>query len=314
MGLFSAITGVIGGAQSASAYSNAASEIARGRRQGADTVDRTVSGVNQTLIDGSNVASARVTQVGDESAQGVRDAAGNAIARGDAAAAQANGYLDPYITAGRGAIDRLSAMAEDGDEFVFSQDDPSYQWRVQQGQQTLERNHAARGMSQSGGAMKALQRYAQNLASTEYAAEFDRHERTRARKFSENTTLANAGYQASGRAGDNLTQAAEYGGNMGFAGEQSAGNFRTTAANYSGNAHMRASEGIASNNLNAGLYRADAERGSADAIASSFLGRASSWNSALNAAGEGADGFVSGGFDGGKGFKWNDAFRGYSRS
>jgi len=56
----------------------------------------------------------------------------------------------------------------------FSPDDPSYQFRLNQGQQTLERSLGARGLLQSGNAGAELQAYGQNTASTEYGAQFAR--------------------------------------------------------------------------------------------------------------------------------------------
>lgn len=56
----------------------------------------------------------------------------------------------------------------------FSPDDPSYKFRLEQGQQTLERSLAARGLLNSGNAAIELQQYGQESASQEYAAQFDR--------------------------------------------------------------------------------------------------------------------------------------------
>jgi hypothetical protein len=323
MGIFSAITGVFGAAQSASAYSNAASERGRGLRQGADTVDRTKDAVNESLSTTAAGAGAHYEDIANGAGVAVVNAGVDARRRGDEAAAKANGYLDPYINAGTDAVTRLSDMAGNG-KFEFSEDDPSYQWRMQQGQKALERNRSASGMNQSGGTLKALTRYAQGLASTEYGAAFDRFERSRTRNFNELSTLASGGLQASGRAGENLTRAAEYGGNAVLNAEQSAGNFRTGAARYNGDVNIRASENMATNSVNAGAYRAHAEEGIADANASSYLGRAGAWNGALEAIGGGLDGFMAGGFSGGGGgapggggtgggggFNWGGAFRGY---
>ena len=56
----------------------------------------------------------------------------------------------------------------------FSPDDPSYQWRFQQGQQAVERSLAAKGLLNSGNAAIELQQYGQGAASQEYGAQFDR--------------------------------------------------------------------------------------------------------------------------------------------
>jgi hypothetical protein len=56
----------------------------------------------------------------------------------------------------------------------FSTDDPSYQWRLQQGEQAVERSAAAKGQLGSGNVLTALTDYAQGAASTEYGAQFSR--------------------------------------------------------------------------------------------------------------------------------------------
>ena len=66
--------------------------------------------------------------------------------------------------------DKLTQMSNG----QFSPDDPSYQWRLQQGQQTVERSLGARGLLNSGNAGIELQQYGQGAASQEYAAQYGR--------------------------------------------------------------------------------------------------------------------------------------------
>lgn len=56
----------------------------------------------------------------------------------------------------------------------FSVNDPSYQFRLGQGQQALERSQAAKGMLGSGNILQALQDYGQGMASTEYQNQYNR--------------------------------------------------------------------------------------------------------------------------------------------
>lgn len=62
--------------------------------------------------------------------------------------------------------------------FEFSgsnfEQDPSYQFRLQQGLEALDRQYAARGGLGSGNRMIGITDYAQGLASTEYQSAFDR--------------------------------------------------------------------------------------------------------------------------------------------
>lgn len=57
---------------------------------------------------------------------------------------------------------------------TFAPDDPSYQFRLEQGQQALERSQGSRGLLNSGNAALELQEYGQGMASQEYGAQFDR--------------------------------------------------------------------------------------------------------------------------------------------
>lgn len=57
-------------------------------------------------------------------------------------------------------------------EDVFA--DPSYQFRLNQGLEAIERSAAARGMLRSGNTLQGLQDYAQNYASQEYQSAVDR--------------------------------------------------------------------------------------------------------------------------------------------
>ena len=65
---------------------------------------------------------------------------------------------------------RLKAMMTGS----FGPDDPSYQWRFDQGQQAVERSQAAKGLLGSGNALQELMTYGQGMASTEYQAQFAR--------------------------------------------------------------------------------------------------------------------------------------------
>ncbi len=57
---------------------------------------------------------------------------------------------------------------------TFSPDDPSYQWRFQQGEDAIQKSAAARGSLLTGGTLKDLLNYGQNAASQEYGAQFGR--------------------------------------------------------------------------------------------------------------------------------------------
>jgi hypothetical protein len=101
---------------------------------------------------------------------------------------QAQAQLQPYAQAGQQALQNL-----EGGYDAFTQD-PGYQFRLQQGNQALERSLAARGLGQSGAALKAAQQYGQGLAEQSYGDYFGRQ-----------SQLAGQGLGAAGGLGSLMT-------------------------------------------------------------------------------------------------------------
>ena len=95
--------------------------------------------------------------------------------------AMAQQQYQPYAQAGQQALSNMQAP-----DLEALQNDPGYQFRLQQGNQALDRQLAARGMGRSGAAMKAAQQYGQGLADQTYNDYFNRQGQ-----------LANMGYNAS---------------------------------------------------------------------------------------------------------------------
>jgi len=132
----------------------------------------------------------------------------------------------PYREAGGRALTRLESLAEykPFNMATFAQD-PSYQFRLDQGTKALERSAAARGGLISGNTGGALQNYGQNLASQEYSNAFNRYQTERNATLEPYMTLAGFGRSAnalSAQAGQNYATNA---GNMitGGAAAQAAG-------------------------------------------------------------------------------------------
>lgn len=89
----------------------------------------------------------------------------------------AEGALSPYANQGLAATNRLSALAGLNGSTALTnalQEDPGYQFRMNQGVSALDRSAAARGMLQSGAQQKALTQYGQGLASSELQSAFNR--------------------------------------------------------------------------------------------------------------------------------------------
>lgn len=126
-----------------------------------------------------------------------------------------------------------------GNKFMDNwQQDPGYQFRMSEGQKALQASSAARGLSNSGRALKELTRYGQDYASNEYGNAYNR-------QYGRLSALAGIGQQANAQnASSGANFANMYGQNtMGAANAQAAAgiaqaNALGNAANSGANAFM----------------------------------------------------------------------------
>lgn len=119
----------------------------------------------------------------------------------------------PWLNAGERALNKLETAAE---YTPFSYNamtaDPGYAFRLSEGQKALDRSAAARGGLVSGGALKAAQRFGQDMASQEYTNAFNRYQTERAAKLQPLQSLAGVGQTAANTLG---SAAGNYGSNVG---------------------------------------------------------------------------------------------------
>ena len=85
------------------------------------------------------------------------------------------------------------ATAEYTPEMFAKGQDPGYQFRLKEGMQGLERSAAARGGLLSGGTLKGIQRYGQDMASQEYQNAFNRYQAERTGTLNPFQSLAGVG-------------------------------------------------------------------------------------------------------------------------
>jgi hypothetical protein len=91
------------------------------------------------------------------------------------------------------------------------QQDPGYAFRMSEGMKALDRQAAARGGLISGGALKAAQRYGQEMGSQEYMNAFNRYQTERNARLNPLQSLAGFGQtstNALGAAGQNYASGA----------------------------------------------------------------------------------------------------------
>ena len=100
----------------------------------------------------------------------------------------------PFREAGVRALPELEAASR-YKNFGMEQftADPGYGFRLAEGQKALDRQAAARGGLISGGALKAAQRYGQEMGSQEYTNAFNRYQTERQARLNPLQSLAGVG-------------------------------------------------------------------------------------------------------------------------
>lgn len=110
-----------------------------------------------------------------QAASQAADAATQASEQAAAQAAKAREDLAPWRKSGEQANNKLLDMLGlSGKSYDYASEDPSYQFRLNEGQKQVDNSAAARGSTLSGGALKALQKYGQGMASTEFQNSYNR--------------------------------------------------------------------------------------------------------------------------------------------
>ena len=108
----------------------------------------------------------------------------------------------PWLESGKNALANLnSAMGPGGSlskNFSMSDftNDPGYQFRLQQGQQALDRSAASKGMNLSGAQLKASQNYGQGMGTQDYQQTLANWNNQQNTQFNRLASMAGVGQQA----------------------------------------------------------------------------------------------------------------------
>lgn len=193
-------------------------------------------GIAESMLIGS-VGSALL---GSRSAKKAAKAQTNAAEAANAIEAQqyeqSRKDLEPWRKQGVTSLSQLAALMRPGTDMTtrFSasdfKTDPGYQFRLQQGNRALDRSQAARGMLNSGAALKAAMKYGQGLASDEYQNAYNRWAQQNSDIYNRLAGLAGTGQQATNQLaslGSNF--ASQYGANVGQAANARASGYAAQA-------------------------------------------------------------------------------------
>ena len=135
--------------------------------------------------------------------------------------------LMPYKQAGDTSLSQLMGqMTPDGyfNQTYTGQDiysDPSYQFRLQQGQDAIQSSAAAQGGLLSGPTLKALQNYGQESASQEYSNSYNRFNADQTNRYNRLSNLVGIGQNAAAQVGNAGAQTAQAVANNTMAGANS---------------------------------------------------------------------------------------------
>ena len=155
---------------------------------------------------------------------------------------QVRGDLNPYRTAGSDALAQLMGKMQPNGFFNQTYqgqdiyDDPSYQFRVNQGNNAIQGGAAAQGGLLSGATLKALQNYGQESASQEYQNAYNRFNADQTNQYNRLSNLVGIGQNAAAQTGNAGAQTAQaianntmQGANSQAAGTIAAGNQQANA-------------------------------------------------------------------------------------
>lgn len=167
-----------------------------------------------------------------KAAKSQEKAAKTAAQQQQQALAAQEALIGPYVQAGKNALAEYQKMAPyQNFGMAQFQADPGYNFRMSEGIKALERSASARGLLQSGGTLKGITQYGQNLASEEYANAFGRYLTEREARMNPYSYLTGIGQAAAagqaanvGTTGAALADIAMQRGNIQAAGQMGAAN------------------------------------------------------------------------------------------
>ena len=137
----------------------------------------------------------------------------------------------PYMQAGSDALKQLMGGMGQNGQFMQNYtgqdiyDDPSYNFRLQQGQDAIQSGAAAQGGLLSGATQKALAGYGQDMASQEFSNAYNRFNTDQTNQYNRLSNLVGMGQSAAAGVGNAGMQTAQAIGNntMQGANAQAAG-------------------------------------------------------------------------------------------
>ena len=174
---------------------------------------------------------------GNKASKAADKAAKNQAKAQQQALAAQEAMVGPYVEAGKNALAQFQSMAPyQNFGMAQFQTDPGYNFRMSEGIKALERSASARGLLQSGGTLKGITQYGQNLASQEYENAFTRYLQEREARLDPYRYLTTQGQAAAVGQAANVGEGLTSLGNIAAQREVTQGNLASGMAGNIGNA------------------------------------------------------------------------------
>ena len=209
----------------------------------------------------------------------------------------------PGSATGTGVLGELSKPFSE----VDYKEDPGYAFRLSEGIKALDRSASSRGQVLSGGALKGLTEYGQNMGSQEYQNAFNRYTTSQNQRFNQLASIAGVGQTANNALGQAGQAYATSAGNTAMSNAANQANAGLALAGVNSSMYSGFGKG-ASQGMNAlGQWAANANWGgggnsySGDPSASNFVGPSQGGSgsygssSGVGSGGYGSSGSVDGG-------------------
>jgi hypothetical protein len=300
------VTSIVGGLIGGSAASKAAKAQSAANQAAANQVNQAVgtaanlgyagiaqsnSAINNGINTGTNAINSGVNLANQEIASAGQ---GQAAVYGDMTSG-----LQPYQAAG---VQGLNKLASTAGTFNFDstnlQNDPGYQFQLQQGMKALSNQGSAAGLLNSGSTLKAMANYSQGLAGTSYQNAYNRALTTYNTNQQGYQTLANLGtnansqqIQAGGIYGSQIGQMAGLQSGTNMQGASLLNNTAMQGAGLLSNTAMQGNQWIGNQTMNGAQLAGNFTVGAGNAQAAGAVGQANAWNNALGGVGNAAMGY-----------------------
>lgn len=170
--------------------------------------DKHINGATDSITDAIGITNRAGDKAAAAQAQAARDANDTTWRMYN----QGRQDQEPWRQAGAKSLSELSGQMGDlTRKFTLTdfQQDPGYQFRIDEGQKALERSSAARGGLMGGRTLKELSRYGQDFASNEYTNAYNRFNNDRDQRFNKLSNLAGIGQSSAAQIANQGNQAGQ---------------------------------------------------------------------------------------------------------